>query len=194
MARRAARTGNHGLTEKQEAFCRAYLENGGNGTAAHEIAFPGRYTKKQRNEEASKLLADPKISQRVHELRGELDAESVIKAKEVVRALAAVVRADILNCFDSKGRLLPLHRINPETRAALSSYEVSKKDGVVKLRFWNKNEAADKLMRYHGLYERDNAQANYNPWDEIFEYVAKNGKRGLPSVVSKSLMGERHGS
>ena len=190
---RAARTGNHGLTEKQEAFCRAYLENGGNGTAAHEAAFPGRYTKKQRNEEASKLLASPKLLQRINELRSELDAQSTIKAKEVVEALAAVMRADILHCFDRKGRVLPLARINAGTRAAIAGYEIAK-DGLVKLRFWNKNEAADKLMRYLGLYERDNAQANYNPWDELFDTVAKLNNRGLPALVSKTLRGDRHES
>lgn len=193
MARRAARTGNHGLTEKREAFCRAYLENGGNGTAAHETAFPGRYTRKQRNEEASKLLADPKISQRIHELRGRLDTESTIKAKEVVDALAAVLLADVLHCFDRKGRVLPLDKINPATRAAIAGYEVAK-DGLVKLRFWNKNEAADKLMRYLGLYERDNAQGNYNPWDEIFDFVAQRKNRGLPSAGITSRRGASHES
>jgi hypothetical protein len=61
-------TADRGLTPKEEAFAQAIVL-GKSGIDSHRVAYPGRYSDKQRYEEASKLLARPKISQRVATLR-----------------------------------------------------------------------------------------------------------------------------
>jgi hypothetical protein len=58
-----------GLTQRQEAFCLAFIELG-NASEAYRCAYkPKKATAKTINEEASRLLADPKVSARVAELR-----------------------------------------------------------------------------------------------------------------------------
>lgn len=57
------------LTEKQERFCAFYVECG-NATEAYRRAFaPPTATSKSINEKASRLLATPKIGERIAELR-----------------------------------------------------------------------------------------------------------------------------
>jgi hypothetical protein len=58
-----------GLTQRQEAFCLAFIETG-NASEAYRRAYkPKKASAKTVNEEASRLLADPKVSARVAELR-----------------------------------------------------------------------------------------------------------------------------
>ena len=58
-----------GLTQRQEAFCLAFIESG-NASESYRRAYkPKRSSAKTINEEASRLLADPKVSTRVAELR-----------------------------------------------------------------------------------------------------------------------------
>jgi hypothetical protein len=58
-----------GLTQRQEAFCLAFIETG-NASESYRRAYkPKRSSAKTINEEASRLLADPKVSTRVAELR-----------------------------------------------------------------------------------------------------------------------------
>ncbi len=56
---------NGGLTAKQEAFCREYLRCG-NASAAYRLAYNAENMRdKQIWEEACKLKASPKVSQRI---------------------------------------------------------------------------------------------------------------------------------
>ena len=69
-------TTNGGLTGKQEAFCREYLRCG-NASAAYRLAYNAENMRdKQIWEEACKLKASPKVSQRI----GELEEQAAIVA------------------------------------------------------------------------------------------------------------------
>ena len=57
------------LTPKQELFCLKYLETG-NATSAYKQSYSAEKMKSESvNVEASKLLSNPKIAQRIEELR-----------------------------------------------------------------------------------------------------------------------------
>ncbi|GAB1835546.1 terminase small subunit [Achromobacter xylosoxidans] len=57
------------LTQKQEAFCLAYIETG-NASEAYRRAYkPKKMTDKSVNEKASQFLAQVKIKSRLEELR-----------------------------------------------------------------------------------------------------------------------------
>lgn len=67
--------------------------------------------------------------------------------------------------FDDDGSLLPIKQMPAEVRAAIASVEIEEinADGKVigrvkKIKLWDKNSAADKLLRHFGSYERDNKQ------------------------------------
>ncbi len=57
------------LTEKQERFSLAYLETGNASEAYRRSYSPKKMAAKTVNEEASRLMADPKIAARITELR-----------------------------------------------------------------------------------------------------------------------------
>lgn len=64
------------LTPKQEAFCLAYLKTGNASEAYRQSYSASRMSDKQVWEEASKLLKNPKVAQRVEELRAPVRAKA----------------------------------------------------------------------------------------------------------------------
>ena len=64
------------LTAKQEAFAIEYVRNGRNGSDAYRISYKNKTTDKQVWEEASKLLANPKVRQRIEELAAPIAAKA----------------------------------------------------------------------------------------------------------------------
>lgn len=60
------------LTDKEEIFCQAYYENGGNATAAYLVMVPNSRAKPESiNEMASRMLANVKVSSRIAELKAQ---------------------------------------------------------------------------------------------------------------------------
>lgn len=81
MAKAKRRKGT-GLTPKEDAFCREYVINGGNGAAAYFKAYPAsqKHTPKYRTAQASKLLRTTHIKQGIAEYT-ELLAEASAAGK-----------------------------------------------------------------------------------------------------------------
>lgn len=76
------------LTPKQEVFCHAYIENGGNASAAYREAYDAEDM--QQNSvyvASSRLLSDPKVSLRVKELREELAYKHRLTVADLLREL-----------------------------------------------------------------------------------------------------------
>ena len=81
------------LTPKQERFCLAYIENGGNASAAYRAAgYSDRQTQKAITENASKLLT--KVSPRIEELQAQhakrhaITIDSLVAELEEARCIA----------------------------------------------------------------------------------------------------------
>ncbi|MBK9351395.1 MAG: terminase small subunit [Sulfuritalea sp.] len=83
----------------------------------------------------------------------------------MIEELARIGLFDPGELFAEDGSLLPIKNMPPEVRAAIASIEVEEIDAdgkvigrVKKVKLWDKNSAADKLLRHLGAYERDNRQ------------------------------------
>ena len=77
------------LTKKQEAFARACI--GGTASDAYRAAYATKgMTAKTVNEEASRLLANPKISARVAELAAPGLKKAAMDAEETILEIARV--------------------------------------------------------------------------------------------------------
>lgn len=157
------------LTTKQEAFAAACAK-GSTGADAYRVAYAvKKMAQKTVHEQASRLLSDRDVAARVAELRQGAVQAVRLEVEDVFRQLASVLKSDPARLFDAAGRLLPIHKIDDATRAAIASIEVTElkaKGKVVsrtsKIKFWNKNEAIDKAMKHLGLFERDNRQKQDN--------------------------------
>ena len=83
------------LTDKQEAFCYAYVELN-NGTQA---AIKAGYSKKTAREQASRLLSKVNIRSKIAELRKPEQERSIATAQEVMEYFTKVMNGEILDQF-----------------------------------------------------------------------------------------------
>lgn len=153
------------LTQKQEVFCLAYIESGNASEAYRRAYCAAKMKDKTIWEKASTLLADGKVTARVAELRQAASDKAVVSEARVIKELARIGLFDPGQLFADDGSLLPIKNMPPEARAAIASFEVEEIDAdgkvigrVKKIKLWDKNSAADKLLRHLGAYERDNKQ------------------------------------
>ncbi len=83
----AARAGG-GLTQRQEAFCLAFVETG-NASEAYRRAYkPKRMSAKSIHEKASHILAEGKVRARVADLRGKAADQAVLTLVDHLSKLA----------------------------------------------------------------------------------------------------------
>lgn len=94
----------------------------------------------------------------------------------VLFELARIALADPRKIVDATGKLLPLHKLDPDTAAAISSVEHDLRTGSIRYKFWDKNTALEKCMRHMGLFEKDNRQKT-DPVAELLAFIHKRGSR-----------------
>lgn len=96
------------LTPKQEAFAQAYVETG-NASEAYRRAYNAEKFKPESvNVNASKLLADAKVSQRVEQLRADLAERHKITVDDLIAEL-------------EEARGIALTAAKPQSAAAVSA-------------------------------------------------------------------------
>lgn len=82
-----------GLTPKQERFAQLYVELG-TAAEAYRRAYDSEGKPEGVQVSASRLLADPKVSLRVEELRERLAELAIWKRLDSLETLAAIARRD----------------------------------------------------------------------------------------------------
>lgn len=88
------------LTPKQEAFCLAYLETG-NASEAYRRAYNASKMKPNSiNVNASKLLADAKVTLRLKELNESAVSSAVMTRKEALERLSTFARTDLTDLVE----------------------------------------------------------------------------------------------
>lgn len=157
------------LTPKQEKFCLAFIESA-NGSQAYRKAYnTARMKDKQVHEEASKLLATPKIAQRVAELRALVAEKTAVTEARVLEEVARLGLFDPRNLFRADGSPKDITELDDATAAAIAGLEVLEQyEGsgaerkfvgyIKKYKIADKNSALEKLMKHLGMFERDNKQ------------------------------------
>lgn len=158
-----------GLTQKQEIFCLAYIETGSASEAYRKAYNASRMKAETIHARASELMADGMVTVRIGELRQAVAGKVVATEARVIEELARIGLFDPGELFAEDGSLLPVKNMPPEVRAAIASIEIEelfdgqgkdrKRIGYTKkIKLWDKNSAADKLLRHLGAYEKDNKQ------------------------------------
>lgn len=127
---------------------------------------------------ASQLLSNPKVRSAVDMALAARELRVQAKSDDVLRELMRMASVDVGEAFDSKGRLLPLHRMSEDVRRAISSIEVEElyegrgeervKIGVLrKVKFWDKKGALELLGKHLRMFaERTpDAPGDETPYD-----------------------------
>ncbi len=153
-----------GLTPTEERFARARAE-GQNMSRAYAIAIEpvaGSERTKQvtLNTQGSIFDKRPLVRQRITQLESELKERFTVDAVALLRESARIAFSTPVKLMKRKGRgyvvKLP-HELDDDTAAAVASFEVDEK-GKIKYKFWDKNNAHERLFRHAGLFEKDNEQ------------------------------------
>lgn len=110
-----------GLTVKQENFCNYYVESGNASEAYRRSYNASKMKDKQIWEESCKLLASPKVSQRVKELQEEQKKKSDITKEMVLSELAKIGFSSIANLHNTWITRKELDELTDDQKASIKS-------------------------------------------------------------------------
>lgn len=142
------------LTEKQEKFCQFYLDTDGNASEAYRMAYDT--SNMQPNtvwNSASLLMDNPKVAQRIDEIRVERAAASIVERKKVERVLMDIVTADpndlyIADPKTGKIKMKTPSQLPKRMRNALK--KIKNNRGIVEYELNGRVEAARLLGSWNG--------------------------------------------
>lgn len=152
------------LTEKQEAFCNAYLIDFNGAKAARAAG----YAEDSSNVEASRLLASANIQARITELRTQMGKSFNISRERIAQELARIGFLDIRNVFNENGSLKDPKEWGDDEAAAIAGLETEQTfEGSGEDRTWtgylkkvkltDKKAALDSLAKLMGYNAPDKA-------------------------------------
>ena len=154
------------LDSRHERFCREYIHNGGNGTRAYMKVYPAAAYNSARAL-ASELLTNLNILERIKELRTEREKRLDVSGDKIIRELAKLAFFNSQDLYDDDGRVKPIHELDRDTAAAITSIEVVERvtgDGDTgaleftrKIRMADKKAALELLGKNQGLWETKQA-------------------------------------
>lgn len=164
VKRAKAGTSKEAAAARKALFVEAYIANGGNATQA---AIAAGYSAKTAGSMGSQLLKDIKVSEEIAKSAKALANKYELTAERTIREIARLAYSDPRRFYNADGSIKAIHELDDDTAATIASVEVDvlRLDGTrvgetVKVKQWDKNAALEKAMKFHGLYEKDNAQRN----------------------------------
>jgi len=142
------------LTPRQARFVEEYLVD----LNAKQAAIRAGYSAKTAEVLGYETLRYPHVAAAIAAAKAARSERTNVEQDRVVLELARLAFSDVRKAFREDGGLKAPHELDDATAAAVSSIEFDPNGGF-KVRLWDKNSAADKLMKHLGAYEQDNRQA-----------------------------------
>lgn len=162
MKRCKAGTGKAATASRKLKFIEAYVNNGGN---ALQAAIAAGFSKVSAGARGHELVKDREVSLEIAKRAKELSDKFELTTEKTLREIARLSYSDPRKFYNADGSLKPIHELDDDTAACIASVEVDEimmEHTVIghtkKLKQWDKNSALEKAMKFHGLYEKDNAQ------------------------------------
>lgn len=148
------------MTPKQEQFCYEYMRDLNGAQAAIRAGF----SKDTAREQASRLLSNVNIRDRVKKLQKELAERTMVSAEMVVQELTRIGFSNIQDYLETGNAIADLTQIPYETASAVESVKksITEFEGgsktVTTFTLHDKVSALEKLGRHLGIFEIDNKQ------------------------------------
>ncbi|EMH6307656.1 TPA: terminase small subunit [Proteus mirabilis] len=108
------------LNDKQEMFCREYLID----LNATQAAIRAGYSEKTANTQASRLLVNVNIQNRIKELKSNRNERVEVDADYVLKRLVEIDQMDVLDILNESGDLKPVRDWPKAWRTTLSGLDV----------------------------------------------------------------------
>lgn len=136
----------------------------GNATLCYQKVSPRaslNTARKKGNEYLNHRIVQEHLAERTDKIAADAD----ITQDRVLKEIARIGLFDPRKLFDNTGRPLPVTELDDDVAAAIAGIKVRQIAGdeddvgaVIEYKLANKNDALEKLMKYLGAYEKDNAQ------------------------------------
>jgi hypothetical protein len=148
------------LNSQQELFCQQ-VASGKNQSEAYRNSYPKSQKWKEKAvwTQASILMSNSKVSNRVNELKEKNQVRNEVKLDEVLENLAKYLRFNIKSIVNSNGTLKGFDEMTDDEAACIASfesYETNKNGEVVgvlrKVKLIDKLGTAEKFLRTMGAY------------------------------------------
>lgn len=142
------------LTEKQEKFCQFYLDTDGNASEAYRMSYDASNMKPETIwSNASRLLANSKVTARIDEIRKARATASVIERQKVEQVLMDIITADpndlyLTDPVTGHIKMKKPSQLPKRMRNALK--KIKNNRGIVEYEFNGRVEAARLLGSWNG--------------------------------------------
>lgn len=155
-----AKVDTDGLPERVKKFCREYVANGGNGTAA---AIAVGYSPATATVQASQILTKLKVKKFIEAWRDKYEFKTLVSVEKQLKRLEMITSVQISDyiTISKKGAVSfkPMEEWTEAMKYAVEGYSYNSK-GKLQLKLQGKNWAADMINKHLGIYEKDNRQQN----------------------------------
>lgn len=162
------------LEDRTRLFVEAYLSNGEN---LRESAIAAGYSPSGAAKAGYRMSKSVLFLSELDKRRTEILAPLKITTERILKETARLAFSDIGKIVGENGKILLPHELDPETRAAVASFEIDEY-GRIKYKFWDKNSASERLFKQAGLYKADNEQKG----DAVAEMLALVAGSGFKPV------------
>lgn len=156
-----AGTGKEAAAARKHLFVEAYLANGGNAT---EAAKSAGYSPKTAYQQGPRLLKDAQVATELRARSQGLAKKYELTTDMVLRSIVQELTFDPARLYDAHGQLLPVDKLDEDTRMALVSLEAEQHGSpeapvyVRKVKWAQRQAAREHAMKHLGMFEADNRQ------------------------------------
>lgn len=154
-------TNKQAAIERRKVFVEAYIANGGNATQA---AITAGFSQKTARSQGQRLLTEVDVSRQIASRAEKVAKKYELTADLAARSIYQEITFDPAKLYRDDGSLKDITELDEDTRMALSSVEfeqIGGKDSPVlvrKVKWAQRNQAREQLMKHLGMFEKDNAQ------------------------------------
>jgi phage terminase small subunit len=140
------------MDDRRRLFVEAYMSNSGN---LRQSALAAGYGPGGADKAGNRLSKDVLVLSMLDKRKTEILAPIKLTTERTLQEAARLAFSDIGQIIGPTGKILLPHELDPETRAAIASFEIDEY-GRIKYKFWDKNAALEKLFKNQNLYKDDN--------------------------------------
>ena len=150
------------VAARHDVFVEDYIANGGNITKA---AIQAGYAIKTAAAQGSRLLKRVNISDAIKKRQEELREKYELTTDALIEELSKIVHADPRKMFNKDGGVKDPKDWPDGMATVVAGFETkTTRTGekttttITKVKFWDKNSAIEKAMKFLGMFKKDNAQ------------------------------------
>jgi len=182
------KTDSEKLTDLEERMCHAFVENGGDQSAALVSCHKSAKNWQPQSiwVKASQIFSKNKVQIRISELRNKISEELQMTTMDLVRERENLIKVTAADFYDEHGELIPIHLLPPHVAKAIQSWDeeqtIHPKTGAItktyKVKLYSRDVSMTMREKQLGMYEKDNIQKADKSFSFNVNFVSASNKGG----------------